>query len=53
MWQEDGRIRVGPHLLAAEGLVSTRLTDRYTPRFGAHVVMSVSVTTVVVLAWDR
>lgn len=50
-WAEDGRIRFGVHVIAAEALASKRLTDRFTLRFGASAVLPFSVNPVVVLAF--
>ena len=52
-WVEDGRVRFGAHTVAGEALVSRRLNERFTLRFGASTVVPVSVNPVVVLAWDR
>lgn len=40
-WEEDGRIGFGIHLLGAEALVSRRLTDRLSIRFGASAVVPI------------
>ena len=50
-WEEDGRIGFGMHLLGAEALVSRRLTDRLSIRFGASAVVPISVNPIVLLAW--
>ena len=50
-WEQHGRIRFGMHLLGAEALVSRRLTDRLSIRCGASVVVPISVSPVVLLAW--
>ena len=50
-FEEDGRIGFGMHLLGAEALVSRRLTDRLSIRFGASAVVPISVNPIVLLAW--
>ena len=50
-WEEDGRIGFGMHLIGAEALVSRRLTDRLSIRFGASAVVPISVNPIVLLAW--
>ena len=50
-WEQDGRIGFGAHLLGAEALVSRRLTDRLSIRFGASAVVPISVNPIVLLAW--
>ena len=52
-WFENGRFGGAGHVLAGEALVSKRLTDRFTIRFGASTVVPISVNPVVVLAWDQ
>lgn len=39
------------HLIGAEALVSRRLTDRLSIRFGASAVVPISVNPIVLLAW--
>ena len=48
---ENGRLLVGGPGLAAEALVSKRLTDRFGIRFGVSTVVPISVNPVVVLAF--
>lgn len=44
-------LEFGGHVLATEALVSRRLTDRISIRFGASAIVPISVTSTTVIAW--